>query len=121
MWTSFRSRATGYARDLYAKILGHTKLHRISNGVSIHIWRANFEAPRADRGDIGRGGDFSGVHDSSVVCLCDEFSDAEVSAGAEQDNGDGVDISRGASSARVVELAGDVEGGVGVGGRGGGA
>lgn len=121
MWTSFRSREAGNARDLYAKVMGYTKFHRISNGVSIHIWGANSEAPRADPRDIRRGGDFSSVHDSSVVCLCDEFSDPEVSAGAEQDNGDGVDISGGTCGALVVELAGDVEGGVEVGGRGGGA
>lgn len=121
MRAGLRRGAARHAGDLHAKILGDTKFDGAGSDAALHLRSAVAEADRADRGDLEGGGDVCGMDDTATVRILYELSDRQVPAGAEQDDGDGVDIGGGAGAAHGVQLAPDAEAGVGAGGGGGGA
>ncbi|KAF7809336.1 protein DETOXIFICATION 29-like [Senna tora] len=87
----------------------------------LHLRGSDSKSDWADGGDFEGGGEIRAVDDSAAVRVRHELPDPEVLTIAEQDNGDGVDIGRGAGGARGAELVADAEGRVGSGGWCGGA
>lgn len=114
---SVRRRAAGYAGNLHAKVVDHPADDGRDYDTRIRIRGAASEADRADGGGVGGGGGDVGVDDTAAVRVRGEFSDLEVPAGAEQDDGDVGDSGGGFGSTRLLQLAADAEAGVGPGGR----
>ncbi|KAL0351924.1 UNVERIFIED_CONTAM: protein DETOXIFICATION 33 [Sesamum calycinum] len=111
-----RCRAGEDVGRIHAEVMGHTAGHRVRAAPALHL--------RSARPSLLRGvcRDFSGcrsictVDDTTAVRVLFEFSNTEIPAVAEEDDGDGVDFGHRFGSAHGFQLVADTETGVGVGG-----
>lgn len=102
MRSSIRSRTSGYAWDIYAKVMGHPQYNSSVIESALHIRISISRTHRADGGNIESRWSVLGVDDSAAVRLRHEFSDREVLAISEQDHGYGSDIGGGSDSSHGV-------------------
>lgn len=114
---SIRGGASAHAGGVHAALVGDSERHRHSTDSALRLRSAAAQGDRSDGGDFGGGWGVRGVDDSAAVRLRHELPHAEISAGAEQDHGDGVDRCGGAGAAHRVQLASHAGARVGHGGR----
>lgn len=93
------------ARSVHAAVVGDSERHRRDIDVTVRDGGAVSAADRADGGDICCGGEDGGVHDPAAVRVRHEFPHRQIPAGAEQDDGDGLDFRRGDRDAHALQLA----------------
>jgi len=117
VWASIRCGASAHAGRVHAAVVGDSERHGHSPDLALRLRSAAAEGDRSDGGDFGGSGRVRDLDDSAVVRLRYELPHAEISAGAEQDHGDGVARRGSARAARGVQLASDAAARVGPGGR----
>lgn len=115
MRSSIRSRTSGHAGDLHAKVMGHSQYDSSATEFALRVRVPISRTHRTDAGDIESRRTVLGVDDSAAFRIRNEFSDLQVLAIAEQDHGYGWDSGGGSGSPHGAELAADVEARMGIG------
>ncbi|KAK4390637.1 protein DETOXIFICATION 33 [Sesamum angolense] len=112
-----RCRAGEDVGRIHAEVMGHTAGHRVRAAPALHLRSARPSLLR-ESAEISRAAGWSicTVDDTTAVRVRFEFSNTEIPAVAEEDDGDGVDFGHRFGSAHGFQLVADTETGVGVGG-----